>query len=173
MQQSDTAKNPGIWVELSYVIMAAHGLIRLADGLRLPPESDADASRQPIVAIPPPSESAERTLTDVATFFALDQAPAVFRALALRPLYLRATWDFVRRTFESDLLTASHKRLVALAVSAAAGSPYGIDFFTREARRLDASDEAIFETILVVQRFAGLTKFATSLNLEPDRVPQF
>jgi hypothetical protein len=31
----------------------------------------------------------------------------------------------------------------------------------------------LLETLLVVHRFAGLTKFATSLNLEPDRVPQF
>lgn len=153
--------------------MAVHGLIRLADGLRLPPECDADARRKPVINIPQATDSAERTLADCASFFALDHAPAVFRALAARPTYLKATWDFIRRTLEPDLLAADQKRLVALAVSAAAGSEYGIDFFSREARRLGATDDAILETLLVVHRFAGLTKFATSLNLEPDRVPQF
>jgi len=173
VQQSETAKNPEIWVELSYVIMAVHGLIRLADGLRLPAEFDVASARKPVIDVPPPPESVERTLSEIATFFAVDHAPAVFRAMALRPIYLKATWDFVRRTFEPDLLTAEQKGLIAFAVSAAAGSEYGIDFFAREARRVGASDDMLFETLLVVQRFAGLTKFVTALNLEPDRVPQF
>lgn len=173
MQLSDTARNPEIWVESSYVVMAAHGLIRLADGLRLPGDFDAVSPLNPVLDIPPPSESAARTLAEVAAFFGLDRAPAVFRAMARRPLYLRATWDFVRRALEPGLLTAEQKRLIALAVSAAAGSAYGIDLFAHEARRLEISDDAMFETLLVVHRFAGLTKFATSLNLEPDRQPQF
>jgi alkylhydroperoxidase/carboxymuconolactone decarboxylase family protein YurZ len=58
-----------------------------------------------------------------------------FPGLAVRSTYLKATWDFIRRTLESDLLSAEQKRLVAFAVSAAAGSDYGIDLFTRDARR--------------------------------------
>lgn len=153
--------------------MAVHGLIRLADGLRLPLEFDPQSRRRPVIEISTPPESAVPTLAAIAAFFAVEQAPAVFKAMSTRPTYLKATWDFVRRTFEPDLLAAGQKALVAVAVSAAAGSEYGIDFFTREARRLGASEEMLLETYLVVQRFAGLTKFATSLNLEPDRVPQF
>lgn len=85
----------------------------------------------------------------------------------------KTTWDFVRRALEPDLLSAEQKRIIAFAVSVAAGSDYGIDLFAHHARRLGASDDAIFETLAVVHRFAGLTKFATSLNLEPDRVPEF
>ena len=173
MQQSDTARNPAIWVENSFVIMAVHGLIRLADGLRLPPEFDPLPRRTPLMEMPAPNEAAQKTLADIATFFSLDQAPGVFRAMASRPLYLRATWDFVRRALEPDLLSAEQKRLIAFAVSVAAGSDYGIDLFAHDARRLGASEDVIFDTLAVVHRFAGLTKFATSLNLEPDRVPEF
>lgn len=172
MQQSETARNPEIWVENSFVIMAVHGLIRLADGLRLSPEFDP-APRRPLMEMPAPNEAAQKTLADIATFFSLDHAPEVFRAMARRPLYLKTTWDFVRRALEPDLLSAEQKRLIAFAVSVAAGSDYGIDLFAHHARRLGASDDAIFETLAVVHRFAGLTKFATSLNLEPDRVPEF
>ena len=167
------AKHPEIWVELSFVIMAVHGLIRFADGLRLPPEFDPAPRRLPVLEMQVPNEAAQKTLADVAAFFSLDEAPGVFRAMARRPLYLRATWYFVRRALEPDLLSAEQKRLIALAVSAAAGSDYGIDLFAREARRLGASEGALFDTLAVVQRFAGLTKFATSLNLEPDRMPEF
>jgi hypothetical protein len=113
--------------------MALHGLIRLADGMRLPREFDPDSRRKPVFEIQQASETAERTLADCASYFDMKRAPAVFRALSVRP----------------------------------------IDFFSRDARRLGAGDDAILETLLVVHRFAGLTKFATALNLEPDRVPQF
>ncbi len=173
MQQSETARNPEIWVENSFVIMAVHGLIRLADGLRLPTDFDPAPRGTPLVSTTTPDQAAEKTLAEVAAFFSLDRAPGVFRAMARRSLYLRATWDFVRRALEPDLLSAGQKRLIALAVSAAAGSDYGIDLFAHDARRLGASEDALFETVAVVHRFAGLTKFATSLDLEPDRAPEF
>jgi len=173
VQQSEKARNPEIWVENSFVIMAVHGLVRLADGLRLSPEFDPVPRRTPLMEMPAPDEAAQKTLVDIATFFSLDHAPGVFRAMARRPMYLRTTWEFFRRALDPDLLSGEQKRLIAFAVSVATGSEYGIDLFARDARRLGASEEALFETLAVVHRFAGLTKFATSLNLEPDRVPEF
>jgi hypothetical protein len=82
---------------------------------------------------------------------------------------LRTTWDFVRRTFDSDRLTDARPEAPDCAGGIGRrGSAYGTDFFARHARRLGGPDDIVFETLLVVQRFAGLTKFATKLNLEPD-----
>ena len=135
MQQNKQAKNPEIWVEAIYVVMAVHGLIRLADGLRLPLEFDEGSRRRPLVSIPVDSGDAG-PLGEIAEFFGMQQAPGVFRALARRGLYLRVTWSWVRQVLEADLLTRERKTLIALAVSAAAGSDYGTDFFGNEARRL-------------------------------------
>ena len=103
----------------------------------------------------------------------MERAPRVFRALGRRGLYLKVTWSWVRQVLEPDLLTREHKTLIGLAVSAAAGSDYGTDFFGNEARRLEIDEEAVWETLCVVQRFAGLTKFASGLDLEPDLFPDW
>jgi alkylhydroperoxidase/carboxymuconolactone decarboxylase family protein YurZ len=171
VQQNKQARNPEIWVEAMYAVMSVHGLVRLADGLRLPLEHD-ESTRTPLVSIPEHADG-NAVLNDVAEFFGLEKAPRVFRAMARRPLYLKTTWSFVRQTLEADLLSREQKTLLAVAVSAAAGSDYGTDFFGAEARRLDVDEEAVWETLCVVQRFAGLTKFASGLDLEPDIFPKW
>ena len=172
VQQNEKAKDPEIWVEAIYVVMAVHGLIRLADGLRLPLEFEEGSRRRPLVSIPDDAGNAA-LLGEIAEFFGMERAPGVFRALGRRGLYLKVTWSWVRKVLEPGLLTQKRKTLIALAVSAAAGSDYGTDFFGNEARRLEIDEEAVWETLCVVQRFAGLTKFASGLGLEPDLFPDW
>ena len=162
-----------MWVEANFVVMAIHGLIRLADGLRLPLEFEEGSSRRPLIGIPEEKPDTKDVLGEIAGFFEMERAPGVFRALALRPLYLKMTWRWIRNVLEPDLLSREQKTLIALAVSAAAGSDYGTDFFGREARRLGSDEEEIWEVLCVVQRFAGLTKFASGLDLRPDFFPQW
>lgn len=173
VQQNKDARNPAMWVEAHFVVMAVHGLIRLADGLRLAPEFEEGSSRRPLIAIPDEKPDTTDLLGEIAKFFEMERAPAVFRALGRRPLYLKMTWRWIRSILEPDLLPREQKTLIALAVSAAAGSDYGTDFFGHEARRLGADEEAIWEVLCVVQRFAGLTKFASGLDLRPDFFPDW
>ena len=91
VQQNKKAKNPAMWVEANFVVMAMHGLIRLADGLRLPLEFEA-SSRRPLIGIPEENPETEDLLGEIAGFFEMERAPGVFRALARRPLYLKLTW---------------------------------------------------------------------------------
>ena len=173
VQQNKEAKNPAMWVEANFVVMAVHGLIRLADGLRLPLEFEEGSTRQPIVQIPDEKPETAEVLGEIAGFFEMERAPGVFRALARRPLYLKMTWRWIRGILEPDLLSRERKTLIGLAVAAAAGSDYGTDFFGHEARRLGTDEEAIWEVLCVVQRFAGLTKFASGLDLRPDFFPKW
>ena len=116
VQQNEEAKNPEIWVEAIYVVMAVHGLIRLADGLRLPLEFEEGSRRRPLVSIPDDAGNAE-LLGEIAEFFGMERAPGVFRALARRGLYLKVTWSWIRQVLEPGLLTRERKTLIALAVS--------------------------------------------------------
>ncbi len=162
-----------MWVEANFVVMAMHGLVRLADGLRLPLEFEQGSSRRPLIGIPEETPNTEDLLGEIAGFFEMERAPGVFRALVRRPVYLKMTWRWIRNILEPDLLAREQKTLIALAVSAAAGSDYGTDFFGREARRLGSDEETIWEVLCVVQRFAGLTKFASGLDLRPDFFPKW
>jgi hypothetical protein len=58
-------------------IMAVHGFIRLADGLRVPLEFDADSRRKPVITLTATaSESAERTPAEIVAFFDVERPPA-------------------------------------------------------------------------------------------------
>jgi len=105
VQQNQEAKNPAMWVEANFVVMALHGLTRLADGFRLPPEFEEGSSRRPLVPIPDPKPDTADLLGEIAEFFEMERAPGGFRALARRPLYLKMTWRWIRGVLEPDLLS--------------------------------------------------------------------
>lgn len=165
------------WVELAYTVMATNGINRFADALRVPPDFSDNWPFKPYLPLVSEEEAegrVKRTYEDIKEFYQMDKVPNAYKALALNPTVLDIRWRFVKSVFQDQegKLDRFHKELFALAASAGARSPYGMDFHMREARRLGADDEVIYEVMAVVHYFSGLTRFAETLQLEPDMLPR-
>ena len=106
-------------------------------------------------------------------FYEMERPPAVLRAMAGDPAFLRGIWSAVRAAFGEpepglagrlDRLT---KEILALAASVTAKSDYGADFHLREVRRLGLPEAGVLEVLQVTQLFNGYTKIADALQLAP------
>ncbi len=176
MKQGGAAAEDETWVELAFAILAVHSTNRFADGLMLPPDFQDERANVrpylPLISEPEADDRVKEVYQEIKGFYQMDRVPNVYRAMALNPGYLSDIWAFNKLAFQDAKLSRRDKELVALAVSAAAYSPYGLDFHMREVRRLGADDGMIYEVMAIVHQFSGLTKFADCLQLEPDMLPR-
>jgi AhpD family alkylhydroperoxidase len=159
-----------VWYEVAYVAGVTHALNAVADGLRLPPEF-SPSPRQPLVPLPDLAQTppeARTVFDEIVRFYALERPPAVFRWMARDPGYLQSYWAATREAFVDRALDRRMKEVLAFAASMTGKSDYGVDFHLREARRLGLGDQALTETIEVVQLFNTVTKIADALRLQPD-----
>lgn len=164
------------WVELAYIVMATNSINSFADSLRLPPDFSAGwpfSPYLPILSEQQASGRLKKIYDEIKEFYQMDKVPNAYKALAFNPTVLDIRWRFVKSVFQEQegKLDRFHKELFALAASAASRSSYGTDFHMRESRRLGADDDIIYEVMAVVHYFSGLTRFAETLQLEPDMVP--
>jgi AhpD family alkylhydroperoxidase len=161
-----------IWYELAYVAGVTHALNSVADGLRLPLEF-AQSGRTPVVPLDAeiPAE-VQGVLDEIAAFYAMERAPAVFRWMARDPGFLQGYWGATREAFVDRKLDRPMKEILALAASLTAKSDWGVDFHLREARRLGLSERGLTEAVEVVQLFNTVTKIADALGLQPDFDPR-
>lgn len=145
-----------------------HGLNTVADGLRLAPDF-SPAGRPSLVDLDGEvAPDAKATLDEVAAFYAMDRAPAVFRYLGRDPGFLAGYWGATRVAFGDGALDRLTKEVLALAASLTARSDYGVDLHLREVRRLGLPERGVLETVEVVQCFNTVTKIADALQLQPD-----
>jgi len=114
------------------------------------------------------SDEVKAVFDEIAGFYALDRAPAVFRWMARDAGYLASYWAATRAAFTDRALDRPMKEILAFAASMTGKSDYGVDFHLREARRLGFGDQALAEAVEVVQLFNTVTKIADALRLEPD-----
>ncbi len=159
---------------MAYVVGVTNGLNTVADSLRLPLDFSPDGQRRPIVKFVEYDDAPKRTkeiYDQIKTFYQSERVPAVFRFLANDPGYLEDRWGSVKVAFEERKLDRLTKEAIALAVSLAARSDYGIDLHQREARRLGLSEAGVLEVIKLVDVFSVLTKVADCLEMEPDILP--
>lgn len=169
-----------LWFEMAYTASTTHGLNAVADGLRLPLDFAGAAGTGnggappliPLLSYEEASGNVRRVYDDIKAYYAMDEAPNVFKAIADDDTYLRETWSYVKGTFTTKKLERSFKECLAFAVSLTGKSAYGADFHLRELRRLGVSPQAIREVIQVTQLFNVATKLADALHLEPDLSPQ-
>ncbi len=148
-----------------------HGVNGVADGLRLPLDFTPDATRVPLVPLVDAGavEGPLKALFDeVAAFFAMPAPPNIYRVLGNDPAYAADHWRYVRHIFSDGRLPRLWKSIIALAVSMASRSAYGIDFHHREARRLGLSDAAMWELVFVTEQFNAVNKIGDCLHLQPD-----
>lgn len=158
---------------MAYVAGVTHGLNAVADGLRLPLEF-SPSGRQPIVGLPDPAQDSpelKAVFDEIVAFYAMDRPPAVFRWMARDAGFLQGYWSATREAFSDRTLGRLMKEILALAASMTGKSDYGVDFHLREARRLGLSEQALTETVEVVQLFNTVTKIADALQLGPDFGP--
>ncbi len=176
MKQGGVAAEDETWVELALTVFATHSMNRFADGLGIGP--DFRTGGEPSTPYLSPvveshaSQAVQRVYRDIKAFYELERVPGVYQVMARNPAYLADMWTFNKLVFQPGRLSRRDKEFIALAVSAAAYSPYGIDFHLREVRRLGADDRAIYEVMAIVHHFSGLTAFAECLQLEPDMLPR-
>ncbi len=160
-----------VWYEVAHLVGTVHGMNGVADGLRLPLDFTPDPTRIPLVPLVDATAVAGpvKTLFDeIATFFAMTGPPSLYRALGKDPAYAADHWRYVRHIFSDGQLPRLSKSIIALAVSMAARSAYGIDFHHREARRLGLSDAAMWELVFVTEQFNAVNKIGDCLHLQPD-----
>jgi AhpD family alkylhydroperoxidase len=86
--------------------------------------------------------------------------------------FLQSYWAATRQAFTDRTLDRLMKEILAFAASMTGKSDYGVDFHLREARRLGLTDQALTETVEVVQLFNTVTKIADALRLQPDFEPR-
>ena len=156
---------------MAYVVGAVHGINGVADGLRLPLDFTPDPTRRPLVSLldPAVAEGSVRALFDeIAAFFGMHAPPNLYRALARDPAYAADHWRYVRHLFSDGKLPRLSKSIIALAVSMASRSGYGIDFHHREARRLGLTEAAMWELVFVTEQFNAVNKIGDCLHLQPD-----
>lgn len=160
-----------VWYEVAYLVGTVHGMNGVADGLRLPLDFTPDPTRVPLVPLVDPVAAAgqlKELFGEISAFFDMPGPPNVYRALAHDAGYMADQWRYVRYIFSDGHLPRLSKSIIALAVSMAARSAYGIDFHHREARRLGLSDAAMWELVYVTEQFHAVNKIGDCLHLEPD-----
>lgn len=156
------------------MVGVTNGLNAVADSLSLPLDFSADGQRRPIVKLVEYDDAPNRTkeiYDQIKTFYQSERVPAVFRFLANDPSYLEDRWGSVKVAFEERKLDRLTKEAIALAVSLAARSDYGIDLHLREVQRLGLSRAGVLEVIKLIDVFSVLTKVADCLEMEPDILP--
>ena len=160
-----------VWYEVAHLVGTVHGMNGVADGLRLPLDFTADPARRPLMPLVD-AAAAEGPLKalfeELVTFFDMPGPPNLYRALGNDAAYAADHWRYVRHILSDGHLPRFWKAIIALAVSMAARSAYGIDFHHREARRLGLSDAAMWELVFVTEQFNAVNKIGDCLHLQPD-----
>jgi alkylhydroperoxidase/carboxymuconolactone decarboxylase family protein YurZ len=160
-----------VWYELAYVAGVTNGLNAVADGLDLPLEFVPSSGAPPAGSLTESdgaTAAAKDVLAEIAAFYAMERAPAVFRWMARDPRFLQGYWSATREVFSDGILDRLTKEVLAWAASLTAKSRYGADFHLREVRRLGLSEDGVTEVVEVVQCFNTVTKIADALQLAPD-----
>ena len=96
--------------------------------------------------------------------------PNFWRALAVNPEHLSATWHKLKQTMAAGALDPL-KQLIAIAVSATNGCRYCINSHTGAAIKLGMDTRMFSELLAVVDVFNGTNRLADAYQVEPDAYP--
>lgn len=105
---------------------------------------------------------------DIRATFGLPFVPAMFKAIAHHPAYLKASWERVKVVMGPGLIDRKTKEMIAVAVSAANGCDYCIQAHTAALKGMGSNDAEIVELMAVVDLFSGFNKMLDGLQVAPD-----
>lgn len=114
------------------------------------------------------SEEVAAIYADIRTTFGMPFVPALFKAMAHHPAYLKASWERVKIVMGPGLIDRKTKEMIAVAVSAANGCDYCIQAHTAALRGMGSQDAEIVELMAVVDLFSGFNKMLEGLQVAPD-----
>lgn len=105
---------------------------------------------------------------DIRATFGLPFVPAMFKAIAHHPAYLKTSWERVKVVMGPGLIDRKTKEMIAVAVSAANGCDYCIQAHTAALKGMGSNDAEIVELMAVVDLFSGFNKMLDGLQVAPD-----
>ena len=121
-----------------------------------------DADRAPEAA-----ESLNQIASWSAEALGIQHVPAVWRALAHQPGFLRATWNKDRLVMSGGTLDELTKACAALAVASFRQSPYFVAYFLQLLRvRCVVDDQTISEIAASVGHYLAFNTIAHGMQLE-------
>ena len=94
--------------------------------------------------------------------------PALFRAIAHNPAYLRVSWERVKVVMGPGLIDRKTKEMIATAGSAVNGCDYCVCAHSAALRAMGSSEAERVELMSVVDLFGGFDKMLEGLQAEPD-----
>jgi alkylhydroperoxidase family enzyme len=156
----------------------ARGLAKLAAGLRLDADVPGPPERPGLLRAVADAEAGPRVQEVLEAIRAwakgelgIDHVPALWRAVAHRPVYLDALWRRERALMAEGRLTAFQKRCIGYAVAVNSVAPYMIAWYAAALRRLGLDDAGFVEVLAVVDYFNNLNTLADGMDIESDIVP--
>lgn len=105
---------------------------------------------------------------DIRATLGMQFVPAMFRAIAHHPAYLKASWERVKIVMGPGLIDRKTKEMIAVAVSAANGCAYCVQAHTVALKGMGSKDAEIVELMAVVDLFSGFNKMLDGLQVAPD-----
>lgn len=109
---------------------------------------------------------------DIKATRGIDFVPNIWRALAVNPAHLAATWYKLKQTMQAGALDPLTKELIAIAVSVTNGCVYCINSHTASAVKLGMDTDMFSELLAVVDVFNGTNRLANGYQIEPDAYPE-
>lgn len=124
-----------------------------------------------LVNIPEESEAAAEVaavFAEIRQMFGMPFVPNLFKVMAHRPEYLKASWERVKVVMGPGLLDRRTKEMVAVAVSAVNGCDYCTSAHVAALRQMGVGDGEIVELMAVVDLFSGFNKMLAGLQVATD-----
>jgi AhpD family alkylhydroperoxidase len=116
----------------------------------------------------PESAEVAAVFADIRRTFGMSFVPNLFKVMAHKPAYLKASWERVKIIMGPGSIDRKTKEMIAAAVSAANGCDYCVAAHTAALRTLGVGDREIVELMAVVDLFSGFNKLLEGLQVAPD-----
>lgn len=100
--------------------------------------------------------------------FGMPFVPNLFKVMAHRPEYLKASWERVKVIMGPGLLDRKTKEMIAVAVSAVNGCDYCTSAHVAALRQMGVGEGEIVELMAVVDLFSGFNKMLEGLQVVTD-----
>lgn len=98
--------------------------------------------------------------------------PNFLKAMGNNPAFLEAVLQMHAAVFDSGVIPAKYKNLIALAVSMTNGCNYCTNSFTAHSQITEASEQELAETRAIVALLSAYNKYLSTSGIPCDITPQ-
>lgn len=112
------------------------------------------------------SDTVQTVFTEIAQTLGIRFVPDLFQDMIAHPAYLETSWELLKEDLALDVMDARTKRIVALAISAAAdGTPY-ILAYPEAFRGIGIEDTLLVKVRFCAQLCRSFTQFLAGVRRE-------